>query len=210
MSAHHQIVEHIVLLSVKPDADSTKVETMINEVNGLISLNFTLHLSVGKILRSTSTSPNFSHIIHCRYRSTDDLQAYNQHPEHLSVLKNTQPLLDDFIVVDFLSDGSRDSLKPGSAMRVTLLKLKEDLVEHEKGKLVEELKGRFKRTDDISVGESLPNEMSKGYSIGVIVVYPDLEAIGSDADLYKSKVQDYIESEMVVDYVVPLPSAAEH
>uniref|UniRef100_A0A251SYL2 Putative dimeric alpha-beta barrel n=1 Tax=Helianthus annuus TaxID=4232 RepID=A0A251SYL2_HELAN len=137
-------------------------------------------------------------------------KTYNQHPEHLSVLKNTQPLLDDFMVVDFLSDGSRDSLKPGSAMRVTLLKLKEDLVEHEKGKLVEELKGQFKRTEEISVGESLPNEMSKGYSIGVIVVYPDLEAIDSDAELHKSKVKDFIESEMVVDYVVPLPSAAEH
>ncbi|MFS7919298.1 putative stress responsive alpha-beta barrel [Helianthus anomalus] len=131
MSAHQQIVEHIVLLSVKPDIDYTKVE------------------NVGKILQSTSTSPNFSHIIHCRFRSTDDLQTYNQHPKHLSVLKNTQPLLDDFIVVDFLSNRSCDSLKPGSAMRVTLLKLKEDLVEHEKGKLVEELKSQFKRTDDI-------------------------------------------------------------
>ncbi|KAJ0712903.1 putative stress responsive alpha-beta barrel [Helianthus annuus] len=152
MSAHQQIVEHIVLLSVKPDIDYTKVENMINEVNGLISLNFKLHLSVGKILQSTSTSPNFSHIIHCRFRSTDDLQTYNQHPEHLSVLKNTQPLLDDFIVVDFLSNRSCDSLKPGSAMRVTLLKLKEDLVEHGKGKLVEELKSQFKRTDDIRLG----------------------------------------------------------
>ncbi|KAJ0487981.1 putative stress responsive alpha-beta barrel [Helianthus annuus] len=210
MSADHHIVEHIVLLSFKPDVDSTKVETMINEVNALASLNFTLHLSVGKIIRCTSTSPNFSHIVHCRFRSTDDLQAYNQHPEHLRVLKNAQPLLDDFIVVDFLSDGGCDSLKPGSVMRVTLLKLKENLVEHDKGKLVEELKSQFKRTDDISVGESLANEMSKGYSIGVIAFYPDLEAIDSDAALHESEVKDLIESEIVVDYVVPLPYAAEH
>ncbi|KAI3711526.1 hypothetical protein L1987_70064 [Smallanthus sonchifolius] len=215
MSAHHQtIIEHIVLLNVKPDIDSTKVATMMDEINGLASLGLTIHLSAGKLLSSTSTSLNFSHIAHCRFTSTDDLHAYNHHPEHLRVAGDVQLLIDEFVVVDWISNDISESLKLGCVMRVTLLKFNYDLVENDKDKFVEVMEGvkhQFKTTQRLSLGENFSHEMAKGHSIAMIAVFPDLESFDSDselANLHKSNVKDFLESAVVVDYVVP--SAKKH
>ncbi|KAK1428570.1 hypothetical protein QVD17_17408 [Tagetes erecta] len=207
MSTHHQTIEHIALVNIKPDVDSTKVTKVIDEINGLASLDLTIHLSAGKLLRSTCTSLNFSHIVHCRFKSTDDLQAYNHHPEHLHVAKKLQEIVDDFMVVDCVSGSIRhDLLTPGYVMRVTLLKLKEGLDENEKDKLKVGVKNLFKTDEHTSISENLCHEMGKGYSIAIIVVFPGLEAIDSDVELenlYNSKVNEFIDDKIVVDYVAP-------
>ncbi|KAL8237781.1 hypothetical protein R6Q59_018862 [Mikania micrantha] len=199
MSAHHQIIEHIVLLHVKPDVDPTKVAAMIDKSNGLARL--TAYLSVGKLV---GCSHNFTHMLHSRYRSKDDLQAYYKNPEHLHVVAEyIQPVVDDVLIVDWVSsEGFSKSPKPRSAMRVRLLKLKKDLVEHG---LVERIVSEFKSCEDVSVGENFSHDLAQGYSIGMIHVFPDLEAVASDSDhkkLHESKVTDFIEKEIVVDYVV--------
>ncbi|KAK1428571.1 hypothetical protein QVD17_17409 [Tagetes erecta] len=207
MSTHQQTIERIVLLNIKPDVDKTKVTNIIDEINGLASLDLIVHLSVGKLLRSTSSSLNFSHIIHSHYKSTDDLQAFNHHPEHLRVGKNMQEIVDDSMLVDCVSGYiSHDLLTPGYVMRVMLLKLKEGLDENEKDKLMVGVKSLFKTDEPTTVSENLSPETGKGYSIAMIVVFPSLEAIDSDAELenlYNSKLNELIDDKIVVDYVAP-------
>ncbi|KAL4589430.1 hypothetical protein LXL04_002337 [Taraxacum kok-saghyz] len=200
MSTQQQIIEHVVLFNVKPDVEPTKVAAMIAGLKGLVSLDLAIHVSAGELSKSRScNSLTFSHILHCRFKSNTDLQ----------------PIIDDIMVVDWISDNNiiNDSLKPGSVMRVTLLKLKADLVGNEKTKffeMTEGLKNRFKAIEDVSYGENLPNDYSKGYSISSIGVFPrvaELEAFDLDVEMVKSlkeEVKGLVESEIVVDYVIPV------
>ncbi|KAI3789993.1 hypothetical protein L2E82_02802 [Cichorium intybus] len=219
MSTQEQIIEHIVLFNVKADADPTKVAAMIDGLNSMVSLDLAIHISTGELLRSRSHSLTFSHIMHCRFRSNDNLQAYFTHPEHLRVVtENIQPINDDLMVVDWISNSISDAPKPGSAMRVTLLKLKEDLVENAKSKFfegVEGIKNQFKAIEHISYGENFSHALTKGYSISSIAVFPgptDLEAFDSESELVmnslKEKLKDSVESELVVDFVIPLSKVA--
>ncbi|KAM0018237.1 putative stress-response A/B barrel domain-containing protein HS1/DABB1 [Helianthus debilis subsp. tardiflorus] len=217
MSAQDQVVEHVVLVKVKPDVDSSKVAAMISGLNGLTSLNLTLHLTAGQLLRSRSSSLNFTHMLHSRYRSKDDLQQYAVHPEHVRVVtENIKPIIDDIMAVDWMSNSASSvSLKPGSAMRVTFVKLKENLGENEKSRVLEVIGGmkdEFPRIEELSVGENF-SDRAKGYTIASVAVLggpADLEALDSNAELvqlHKEKVKDLIESVVVVDYVIPPPQA---
>nr|XP_043621847.1 stress-response A/B barrel domain-containing protein UP3-like [Erigeron canadensis] len=195
---------------------------MINAVKGLGSIDVVLHVGVGELHRPTSSSLTFSHMIYCRFRSMDDYQVYCAHPAHMRVLtENVEPIVDDGVLFDWISNGLNESPKPGSAVRVTLLKLKDGLVENEKNKLVMEvimegIKNQSKgmNQQQISFGENLSQHIrTKGYSIGIITVFPgpaDLEASNSAADLVKEKAKDSIESELVADYVFPPPKVANH
>ncbi|KAI3775610.1 hypothetical protein L1987_50190 [Smallanthus sonchifolius] len=218
MSAQDQIVEHVVLFKVKPDVDSTKVAAMFAGLHGLTSLNLTLHLSAGQLLRSRSSSLTFTHMLHSRYSSKDHLQEYAAHPEHVRVVtENIKPIIDDIMAVDWISTGASVSPKPGSAMRVTFLKLKEDLGENEKSRVLEVIGGikdEFPAIEQLSVGENFSHDRAKGYTIASVAVLAgpaDLEALDSNAELVKlqkEKVKDSIESVLVVDYVIPPPQAA--
>ncbi|KAK9071201.1 hypothetical protein SSX86_009769 [Deinandra increscens subsp. villosa] len=217
MSAQEQIVEHVVLFKVKPDVDSSKVAAMVTGLNGLSSLNLTVHLTAGELLRSRSSSLTFTHMLHSRYRSKNDLNEYAAHPEHVRVVtENIKPIIDDLMAVDWLSDGVI-SPKPGSAMRVTFLKLKENLGENERSRVLEVIGGikdQFPAIEQLSVGENFSHERAKGYTIASVAVLPgpaDLEALDSNPELVKlqkEKVKDSIESVVVVDYVIPSPQAA--
>ncbi|GJZ89938.1 stress-response A/B barrel domain-containing protein UP3-like protein [Tanacetum coccineum] len=88
-----EIIEHVVLYKVKPDADSRKVAAMVNGLNNLTSLNLTVHFTAGKLLRSQSS---FTHLLYTRYRSMDDLRKYRDHPEHLRMrMKTMRHIVDD-------------------------------------------------------------------------------------------------------------------
>ncbi|GKE48029.1 stress-response A/B barrel domain-containing protein UP3-like protein [Tanacetum coccineum] len=206
-----QIIEHVVLYKVKPDADSSKVAAMVNGLNSLTSLNLTLHVSAGKLLRSRSSS--FTHMLHTRYRSMDDLSKYRLHPEHLRLrMETVKPIVDDVMAVDWISTCGNGSVspKPGSAMRVALLKLKDSLNENERGEVLELVGGirdQFEMIQQYSSGENFSHDRAKGYTIASIAVLPgldDLEAMDSLIDhVYKPKVKDLIETELVVHYVCP-------
>ncbi|KAK2996732.1 hypothetical protein RJ639_025471 [Escallonia herrerae] len=211
-ATHHQMstttgdtVEHIVLFKAKPDADPSAVAAMVNGLNSLSSLDSVLHLTAGPLLRCKSDSLTFTHMLHARYRSKDDLRAYSLHPNHVSVVQESKPVLDDIMAVDWLTDAAAAALtpRPGSAMRVRLLKLKEGLGEEEKAGIL----GLFGNTNfQLSFGENFSPDRAKGYSIGSIAFYPGLGELEVDGNSEIMEVgKDLAESEVVLDFLIPLP-----
>ncbi|KAG2687583.1 hypothetical protein I3843_09G059500 [Carya illinoinensis] len=213
-----QTVEHVVLFKAKDNADPSKINAWLDALNGLISLDQVLHLSAGPALRtrSSSSSLGFTHILHCRYGSERDLAAYLVHPSHVSVVKDHgQYLIDDIMAVDWLATAAHDlHPPPGSAIRVTFLKLKEDLGDDVKSEILAGIRGikdRFGRITQFTFGENFSPGRAKGFSLAWLAVFPgrsDLESMDSNENLVylkeQQKVKDFV-SELVVDYVVPLP-----
>ncbi|XP_050382499.1 stress-response A/B barrel domain-containing protein UP3-like [Argentina anserina] len=220
MSSSSPVVEHIVLFKVKPDTDPSKVNSMVNGLNSLTSLDLTLHLTAGPLLRTRSSPFAFTHLLHSRYKSKDDLAAYSAHPGHVSVVKESVlPICDDIMAVDWVAEGltGPPGLSAGSAIRVTFLKLKEGLGEAEKGEVLEVIKGikgKFGEVGQISAGENFSPARAKGYSIASVAVFKgasEMEAVDSKEELAKmekDKVREYLESVIVLDYVVPSPQSA--
>ncbi|KAK7363289.1 hypothetical protein VNO77_05425 [Canavalia gladiata] len=211
-----EIVEHIVLFKVKEETEASKVSAMVNGLSSLVSLDQVLHLSVGPLLRNRSSSLTFTHMLHSRYRSKQDLDAYSAHPSHVSVVKgNVLPIIDDIMAVDWVADDLRGDLVPpqGSAIRVSFLKLKENAVRDEVLGVVRGLPESFKQISQLSCGENFSPARAKGFSIASLAVFPgpsELEAVDSNEELVnyqKDKVRDHIETVVVVDYVVPPPPA---
>ncbi|MED6192992.1 hypothetical protein PIB30_014978 [Stylosanthes scabra] len=216
------VVEHIVLFKVKDNTDSSKVSAMVNGLNSLLSLDQVLHLTVGPVYRSRSSSLTFTHMLHSRYATKQDLDAYSAHPSHVSVVKgNVLPIIDDIMAVDWVSPAlpAADIVTPpGSAIRLSFLKLKENAGDNAKDEIlgvIGGMKESFKEISQLSVGENFSPARAKGYSIASLGVFPrveELEAVVSNEDVVnaeKDKVRDRIESVVVVDYVVPTtPSAS--
>ncbi|KAL3505530.1 hypothetical protein ACH5RR_035371 [Cinchona calisaya] len=92
------------------------------------------------------TIPNYyltptTRILYSRYASKSDLDTYSAHLDHVViVIEYVRPIVKDVMAIDWISSGaSLISVPLGSAMRVALLKLKEDLGENEKNEGVNEL-----------------------------------------------------------------------
>ncbi|KAL8119922.1 hypothetical protein AgCh_017154 [Apium graveolens] len=213
MSTKSQIIEHIVLLKVKPDTDLSKIASMINGLNSLISLDQVVHLSVGALHRTRSSSLTFTHMLHSRYDSKEDLNAYSAHPAHVSVVTEfVKPIAEDIMAVDWIgSDLSGPvALPPGSAMRVTFLKVKQGLGDKESDEVlgvIGGIKDKFPVIDQISFGKNFSPDRAKGYSIASLAVFPglsELDGLNSEAaELEKEKARDMLESVLVLDYVIP-------
>lgn len=209
-------VEHIVLFKVKDDTDPSKVTAMVNGLSSLISLDHVLHLTVGPILRNRSTSLTFTHMLHSRYNSKEDLDAYSAHPSHLGVVRgNVLPIIDDLMAVDWVAEDLRgDIVTPqGSAMRLTLLKLKENADSGKVLGVIREIPESFKQISQLSCGENFSPARAKGFSVASLAVFPgqgeleDVDSNGEVVSYHKDKVRDLLESVVVVDYVVPPPPA---
>ncbi|XP_019443171.1 PREDICTED: stress-response A/B barrel domain-containing protein UP3 [Lupinus angustifolius] len=210
-----QTIEHIVLFKVKEDTDPSKITAMVNGLNSLTSLDQVLHLSVGPILRNRSSSFTFTHLLHSRYNSKQDLESYSAHPNHLSVVKGSVlPIVDDIMAVDWIAHDLVGDLVPpqGSAIRVSFLKLKENVGDQVKDEVIGVIKGipdNFKGISQLSVGENFSPARAKGFSIASLAVFPgtrELEAVDSNPELVnyqKDKVRDHLENVLVLDYVVP-------
>ncbi|KAK9943962.1 hypothetical protein M0R45_009549 [Rubus argutus] len=211
MSSPSAVIEHIVLFKVKDNTESSKVNAWLNGINGLKSLGLTLHLTAGPLLRTRSSPLAFTHLLHSRYKTKDDLAAYSAHPNHLSVVKDLGlPICDDIMAVDWVSEGLTVPVvpPPGSAIRVKVLKLKENIGEAAKGEIVEVIKGSFGDVGQISVGENFSPARAKGYSIASVAVFKgvsEMEAVDSKEE---DKVREYSESVIVLGYVVPSPQSA--
>ncbi|KAK6941339.1 Stress responsive alpha-beta barrel [Dillenia turbinata] len=211
-----QVIEHIVLFNVKDNTDPSKLDAMVNGLNSLSSLPHVLHLSMGPVLRNRSNSFKFSHMLHSRYNSKEDLKGYSDHESHLKVVRgNVLPICDDVMAVDWVSEGLNGEIKikPSSAIRVSFLKVKENLGAEEKAEIFKVF-GEFKEEgfdsiDQISYGENFSPARAKGFSIASLAVFPgisELDALSSNEELMnkkKEKVRDFLEGVIVVDYVVP-------
>ncbi|XP_010541981.1 PREDICTED: stress-response A/B barrel domain-containing protein UP3 [Tarenaya hassleriana] len=215
-SSTPEIIEHIVLFKVKDDADSGNVTAMLNGLNALVSLDSVVHLAAGPIHRPRSA---FTHVLHSRYKSKDDLGVYTAHPDHLRVVKESVlPNCDDIMAVDWVADRVPGTLvpPPGSAAKVTFLKLKENVSDEAKSEILDVIKGldeKLPGIDQITVGENFSPARAKGFSIASIAYFGDLgrlEALEAQQDLVnlqKEKARDLLDGVMVVDYVVPSPSS---
>uniref|UniRef100_A0A803MG88 Stress-response A/B barrel domain-containing protein n=2 Tax=Chenopodium quinoa TaxID=63459 RepID=A0A803MG88_CHEQI len=191
---------------------------MLTGLNSLTTLPMVLHLTAGKIHRNRSSSLSFTHILHSRYRTKQDLADYSAHPDHLSVVRTSVlPICDDLLAVDWVAENldGPTGVKPGSAIRVQLIKLKEGVEEEKKGEVVEmigRLKGRISGIEQSSVGVNFSPARAKGFevcSIGVFGGVSDLDSHDADSDPSneKHKVRDSVDSLAIVDYVVPSPSS---
>lgn len=209
-----QIIEHVVLFKVKDETEPSNVTAMVSRINSLASLPEVLHFAAGPAHRFRSSSLAFTHMLHARYKSRPDLDAYTTHPSHVSVVKANDPFCDDAMALDWLADDLQGDLvlPPGSAVRVTFLKLKEnssDDVKQEILGLLRGIKDKFSEISQFSCGENFSPGRAKGFSIGLVAVFPgirELEAVDSNEELMKyekDKIGEHVESEMVIDYVVP-------
>ncbi|XP_051148268.1 stress-response A/B barrel domain-containing protein UP3 [Andrographis paniculata] len=212
-SSPNQIIEHFVLFKFTADADPSAVDTMFAKLNALKSLDSVLYLSAGPVSRCRSSSLTFTHMLHARYRSKSDLTAYVDHPDHVSV-KTTYPKLPaDVMAIDWVADNFPGpvTVPPGSALRLTVLKLKEGTGENEKGDVLGVLRGikdKFPSIEQLTVGENFSPERCKGFSIGSIAVFngtkelEELELQSELANEQKDKVREYLDSVVVLDYSV--------
>ncbi|OMO91752.1 Dimeric alpha-beta barrel [Corchorus olitorius] len=214
------IIEHVVLFKVKDDTDQTKLNAMLNGLNGLISLDPVLHLTAGPVHRVRSPISNFTHMLHSRYKSKEDLNTYSAHPDHMRVVKeNVLPICDDLMAVDWVSDNDPASLSPppSSAIKVTLMKLKENVTNEAQGEILDVIKGikeGIPGIEQITCGENFSPARAKGFSLASLAVFPGVgqleaaEGNGEFVNLQKQKVRDYLDGVIVVDYVVPSSSSS--
>lgn len=219
-SSSESVIEHVVLFKVKENTEPSKANAMVSNLNGLGSLDQVLHLAAGPILRTRSSPIAFTHVLHSRHKTKDDLTAYAVHPRHITVVKESVlPVVDDVMAVDWIGTGDEGELvapTPGSAVRLSFLKIKEGLGEEVKSEIlgvIKELKGKFSQIGQITCGENFSPARAKGYSLASLAVYPgvtEMEAVDSNEELVnsqKEKVRDYMDGVIVVDYVIPAPQS---
>ncbi|KAG8636078.1 hypothetical protein MANES_16G097000v8 [Manihot esculenta] len=193
-------IEHIVLFKVKDNTDPTKVNTMLNSLNSLVSLDAVLHIAAGPLYRVKSSPISFTHMLHSRYSSKDNLNAYSAHPSHVTAVKESVlPICEDIMAVDWIADDLQGPVvpAPGSAIRLTFLKLKENLREDVKNEIlavIKGIKGNFGEINQITCGENFSPARAKGYSIASLAVFPtvsEMEAVDSKEELVNLQKEKY-------------------
>ncbi|KAJ8427016.1 LOW QUALITY PROTEIN: hypothetical protein Cgig2_013334 [Carnegiea gigantea] len=205
-------VEHVVLLNVKDGTDTSDVAAMLDVLNSLRSLDMVKYLTVGPIHRTQSTSLKFTHMFYSKFLSKDDLAGYTASPAHADVAVTTvMRVCDDIMAIDWVADipvGSGP--KPDSAIRVQFA---EGGVrrEREKGEVLEVIGGlklKVRGIEEFNFGENFSPEYAKGFSVAWMEVFPgvsELDSAKESIEIVKEndKVRDYVESFLLVDYVVP-------
>ena len=132
-----------------------------------------------------------------------DLDAFTVHPDHVAVVKANAPFVDDAMALDWIAGNHRGdlALPPGTAVKVRFLKLRDESVKDDVLRVVGGVKDKFGR--QFSVGENFSPARAKGFSIGSLVVFGGIKEL-EEVDLdEKDKIEEYVEEEIVVDYVVP-------
>ena len=220
-------IEHIVLFKVKDEAEPSKVKAWLDALNGLSSLDQVAQLTAAPLIQTTTTtsstsatSLNFTHILHSRYNSKQDLKAYTVHPRHESAVKDHGLLIvQDIMAFDWVAPDLHLAVtpKPGSAIRVSFFKLKEEEEDVKKTEILGVLKetkdglllGQEKQISELSYGENFSPERSRGYSLAYLAVFPghrELEDSNEELGKLKDKFKDFVESEVVVDFLIPSSS----
>ncbi|KAF9615031.1 hypothetical protein IFM89_021602 [Coptis chinensis] len=138
-----QIIKHIVLVKIKDITDPSKINSMINTLHALNSLDGVLHLTAGPIHTIRSPSSNFSHMLHGR------MVLYWVAGLHGPIVPRV-----------------------GAVMHVSFLKLQGELEQSGKGevlKIVGEIKDHFGSIVQITFGENFSPAKAKGFSITSLV-----------------------------------------
>ncbi|XP_042433579.1 stress-response A/B barrel domain-containing protein UP3-like [Zingiber officinale] len=213
-------VEHVVLFKIRESTDQSKIDAMMSGLRSLVSLDVVSHLTAGPILRhrsSAASASGFTHLLHSRYRSKEDLATYSAHPAHMAVVMELGlPISDDVMAVDWVVDLDGPVVPPpGSAMRLTLAKPKEGATAELMETLSKVKASSPAAVTQVSFGENFSPARAKGHGVGLLAFFSSLEELDAmDArqkdlvDSVKEKVRPLLESFIVLDFVVPPPDDA--
>ena len=91
------MIKHIVMWNLKDKSDATKVKTMLealkDKVPGIIEIE------VGIDFNGSDAAADV--VLYSTFASLDDLNAYQQHPEHQAVIPFMQSVTSGRKVVDY-------------------------------------------------------------------------------------------------------------
>jgi hypothetical protein len=94
------LVDHLVLFAVNDDASPEDVEDLLASIRNLRgSIPNVMDLSVGEDF--SGRAKGYTHGIFVRLRTTDDLRAYLDHPDHQAVVEKLDALTTGRLVVDY-------------------------------------------------------------------------------------------------------------
>ena len=94
------MVDHLVLFTVNDDASPEDVEDLLASIRNLRgSIPNVMDLSVGEDF--SGRAKGYTHGLFVRLRTTDDLRAYLDHPDHQAVVEKLDALTTGRLVVDY-------------------------------------------------------------------------------------------------------------
>jgi hypothetical protein len=94
------LVDHLVLFAVKDDASSEDVEDLLSSLRGLRDIiPNVMDLSVGEDF--SGRAKGYTHGLFARFRTTDDLRTYLEHPDHQAVVEKLDALTSGRLVIDY-------------------------------------------------------------------------------------------------------------
>ncbi|KAL1807685.1 hypothetical protein ACET3Z_024675 [Daucus carota] len=198
------MIEHVVLYKFKPEAEPSQITALMNGLNDLISINQVVHLSAGPLQSTRSSSFAFTHMLHCRYNSKDDLRAYAVHPAHVGLVRRTT-IVDDIMAIDWIAEDV-SALAPGSVSRVVFLKLKDGVAQKNYVlDVIREVGSKLSSIREFSFGENFSPDRAKGFSVAMLMVFDAVEVLDSNVEimnLLKEKLGDLLEDDLVVDCII--------
>ncbi|KAI3443575.1 hypothetical protein Pfo_000240 [Paulownia fortunei] len=165
-------------------------------------------LSPSFIRMSSSDSPSnpnqiIEHVVLYKAKPDADPSAVNAMLSNVNGLVSLDsPVVDDIMAVDWVADDFSGSpvVSPGSAMRLTILKLKAGTGESGKREVwgvVRGVKEKFPSIEQLTVGENFSPGEPRGLK--------ELEALDSESELaneQKDKAREFLDGVVVLDYVV--------
>lgn len=119
------------------------------------------------------------------------------------------------MAVDWVAEGVDDSAvvpAPGSSLKVSFLKLKENIGDEVKKEVLAVVKGitnGFGRPpEQFTCGENFSPARARGYSIGWMAVFGGGDELALAETAASSEVIEYLEDVVIVDYVIPTKLSA--
>ncbi|KAG6557077.1 hypothetical protein Mapa_001003 [Marchantia paleacea] len=207
-TAQATIVEHVVLFKIKDDVPAEKTEEIYKALGGLKNLDCVQDLSAGKALQILGG--DYTHVLHSRHLTKDDLKAYATHSEHLAIVKNLLPMVDDILALDWVADPVGLPVDGGhGAARIALIKLADAITESESSEVFDLLYGlrdKFPFIRQVSAGLNFSPGRCKGLNVGFLALFnnmEELEQLNGNRELHsvlqKSKVAPSLDRFIVVD-----------
>jgi hypothetical protein len=94
------LVDHLVLFARKDDASAEEAEDLVSSLRNLRdSIQNVVDLSVGEDF--SGRGKGYTHGLFARFRTSNDLRAYLNHPDHRAVVEKLDALTTGRLVVDY-------------------------------------------------------------------------------------------------------------
>lgn len=91
------MIKHIVMWTLKDKSDATKVKTMLEALKDKVPS--IIEIEVGIDFNGSDAAADV--VLYSTFASLDDLNAYQQHPEHQAVIPFMQSVTSGRKVVDY-------------------------------------------------------------------------------------------------------------